>query len=93
MSASFSLGWGGRRHRLPPCITQRKCVNRLGTWNIKGINGIAKREEEEEEDVFRRGKFELLALTQTKMKGDGEVSWCEMKWYHSWCSRKVVAVM
>ena len=27
-------------------------------------------------DVFREGKFELLALTTTKLKGNGEVSWC-----------------
>ena len=27
-------------------------------------------------DVFRIGKFELLAMTETKLKGDGEVSWC-----------------
>ena len=26
-------------------------------------------------DVFRKGKFELLALTETKVKGNGEVSW------------------
>ena len=26
-------------------------------------------------DVFREGKFELLALTEMKLKGDGEVSW------------------
>ena len=29
-------------------------------------------------DVFRKGKFELLALTQTKLKGDGEVSNCSV---------------
>ena len=27
-------------------------------------------------DVFRKGKLELLALTKTKLKGNGEVSWC-----------------
>ena len=26
-------------------------------------------------DVFREGKFELLAL-EAKLKGNGEVSWC-----------------
>ena len=30
----------------------------------------------EEEDVFRKGKFALLALTETKLKGNGEVSRC-----------------
>ena len=39
-----------------------------------GINGTAKREEVV--DVLREGKFELLALTKTKLKGNGEVSWC-----------------
>ena len=29
-------------------------------------------------DVFRKGKFELLALTGTKLKGNREVSWCEV---------------
>ena len=28
------------------------------------------------ESVFRRGKFEWLTLTATKLKGNGEVSWC-----------------
>ena len=27
-------------------------------------------------DVFRKGKFELLSLTATKLKGNGEVLWC-----------------
>ena len=27
-------------------------------------------------DVFKQGKFELLSLTETKLKGNGEVSWC-----------------
>ena len=26
-------------------------------------------------NVFREGKFELLALMETKLKGNGEVSW------------------
>ena len=26
-------------------------------------------------DIFREGKFELLALTETKLKGNGEI-WC-----------------
>ena len=25
-------------------------------------------------DVFRKGKFELFALTETKLKGNGEIS-------------------
>ena len=27
-------------------------------------------------DVFRERKFELLALTEMKLKGNREVSWC-----------------
>ena len=41
-------------------------VKLVGTW-------IAKREEVI--DVFRKGKFELLALTETKLEGNGEVQW------------------
>ena len=26
-------------------------------------------------DIFRKGKFELLALKETKLKGNGELSW------------------
>ena len=40
------------------------------------INRIAKREEEV--DVFRKGKFELLALTETKLKENEEGSGCEI---------------
>ena len=29
-------------------------------------------------DIFKEGKFELLALTETKLKGRGEVSWCRV---------------
>ena len=45
----------------------------MGTWNVRWINGIAKREEAEA--VFKKRKFELLTLTETKLKGNGEVSW------------------
>ena len=76
-SASANLGWSGRYHRLPSCITRRNYVNRLGTWNVRGINGTTKREEAGE--VFRERKFELLALTETKLKRNGEVSWCGVK--------------
>ena len=46
----------------------------MGAWNVRGINGIEK--SEDVVDVFRKGKFEFLALTKTKLKGNGEVSWC-----------------
>ena len=38
-------------------------------WNCK---------EEEVVDFFKEGKVELLALTETKLKGNGEVSWCRI---------------
>ena len=63
-----------RFHRLPACITRRNYVNRLGTLKVREINGTARREKEV--GVFREGKFELLALTETKLRGNGEVSWC-----------------
>ena len=51
-----------------------KYINRLGTWNVRVINGTVKREEVV--NVFREGKFEFLVLMETKLKGNGEVSWC-----------------
>ena len=27
-------------------------------------------------DVFRKGKFGFLSLTEAKLKGNGEVPWC-----------------
>ena len=29
-------------------------------------------------DVFKKGKFELLALMETKLKGKGEISWSQV---------------
>ena len=83
-SASASLGRSGRCRRLPPCITRRNYVDGLGTWNVRKIIGTAKREEVV--GVFREGKFELLALTEAKSKGTGEVS-CGVngKYHHCWC--------
>ena len=37
-----------------------------------------KKKKKEVVDVFRKTKFELLALTEAKLKGNGEVSWS--KW-------------
>ena len=39
---------------------------------VRGMNGTVKREEVV--DVFRKGKFEFLALTEAKLKANGEVS-------------------
>ena len=44
--------------------------------SVRGISGIAKREEVV--DVFRMGKFELLALSETNLKEKGKVSWCRV---------------
>ena len=41
--------------------------------DARGKNETTKREEVVY--VFREGKIELLALTETKWKGEGEVSW------------------
>ena len=49
-----------------------KLYELFGYWNVRGINGIAKREEVV--DVFREGKFKLTAFAETKMKGYGDVS-------------------
>ena len=43
---------------------------------MRGINDTNKREEGL--DIFKKRKFDLLALTDTKLKGRGEVSWCEV---------------
>ena len=74
-SASASLGWSRRYRQLPPCTTRRNYVNRLVTWNARGIIDTMKREEVDILEKKKRGKFELLALTETKLKGKGEVSW------------------
>ena len=55
-------------------VTQQNYVNSLVTWNVRGINGTVKREKVV--DVFREGKFVLLAFTETKLKENGKVSCC-----------------
>ena len=40
---------------------------------MRGINDTTKREEMV--DILKKGKFDLLALTEAKLKGEGEVSW------------------
>ena len=39
------------------------------TWNVGETNKISKREEVV--DIFGKGKFELLGLTEIKMKENG----------------------
>ena len=69
MSASSSLGQGRRHPQLQPHITW------LGTGNVRGINRTVVKGGG---NVFRKGKFKLLALTETKLKGNGGVSWREV---------------
>jgi exonuclease III len=64
-------------------------MSRLGTWNVGGINGVEKREEVM--NVFRKGKFDLLALTETKMKGKGEDVWCGVKCVYAGVNENVRA--
>ena len=66
MSTSLSFGQERRHDRLSPCIILQNCVNWLGTWKVRGINGAVKKEEVV--DVFRTGKFKLLALMEKKLK-------------------------
>ena len=61
----------------PACITRRNYPNHLGTWNVRGIKNYTTKREDVV-DIFKRGKFELLALTEKKLKGKGEVSWCKV---------------
>ena len=48
------------------CKSAGHMVCKNNKWDCK---------EEEVVDVFRKEKFELLALTETKLKENGEVSW------------------
>ena len=48
----------------------------MSTWDVREINELE--EKEEVVDIFRKGNFELFDLTKTKLKRNGEVSWCEV---------------
>src|SRR5678815_4398192 len=67
----------GRVRRKRRSIFRRKCMNRMDTWNVRGINVEEKRREVM--DIFRKGKFDLLAVTETKVEGNGENEWCGVK--------------
>ena len=67
MRSSINLGEGGRSLQLPPSVTRRDRVHSLGIWNVRGINRV-----EKVEDIFGKGKFELLALSETKLEGNGD---------------------
>ena len=45
---------------------------KLYKWSVREINGTTKKGEVV--NVFREGKFELLALMETKLKGNEELS-------------------
>ena len=47
----------------------------MGIWNVRGINGIIKRDIGR---CIRKGKFELFVLTETKLNRNKEVSWHEV---------------
>ena len=57
-NASASLGQRERYCQLPHYITRRNYVNHLGTWNVRGINDTVK---EKMMNIFKKGKFKLLA--------------------------------
>ena len=63
----------GRCRRLPPCITQRNCES-IGYTEHKRNKG--NREEGGGVYFFIIGKFESLALVETKLKRNVEVPWC-----------------
>ena len=63
-------------------VKGRDCVNQLGTWNVRAVNGIAKGEEVVH--VFRKENVEFLALIKTKLKGGFLVMG---EWYHCRYSR------
>ena len=69
----------------PSLYNSAKLCKPFRYMDIRGINGTAKREEVV--DIFREGKFELLPLMETKLKGNGDISWCGVsKWHHCRCS-------
>src|SRR5678815_3714088 len=76
-NANACLGEGRDRSKRPS-ILRRKCMNRICIINVRGINVEEMRREVM--DVFRKGKFDLLAVTETKMKGNGENEWCGVVW-------------
>ena len=59
---------------IPTLYNSVKLCKPFGYMECKRNKGTAKREEGM--DVFREGKFELVTLMETKLKGNGEVSWC-----------------
>ena len=58
-----------------PALYNYETVNHLGTWNVRGINGAAKREEVL--DVFKRKKVRVACLDgdEIKRKRRGIMMW------------------
>ena len=52
-------------------------MNRVGVWNVRGIGEDEKREEVV--NVFKEGRFDMLALNETKLRGKGEFEWGGVK--------------
>ena len=64
-TASASLGRSGRYYRLPLCNTRRN-FNRLGTWNVRGINDTTKREEVV--DILKKRKVRFASLGRDEIE-------------------------
>ena len=43
---------------------------RIGVWNVRGLNG----KEIEVEDEFIKNNLDILAITETKKKGEGKAT-------------------
>ena len=86
---AFARTERGHNCRKWPRISRQNCSSRVGTWNAGGLNGDGKRREVI--NVFKNGKFELLVLTETKVKGSGEDEWCGVKCVYAGVERNVRA--
>lgn len=49
-------------------MKNERCI-KIGTWNIRSITG----KENELIEEFAKAKLEILAITETKKKGKGEI--------------------
>ena len=63
----------------PARYNSAKLCQPFGTWKVRGIN-----DNTEVVDIFEKGKFELLVLTETKLKGKGEVSCSSLPMFMRW---------
>ena len=56
-------------------IPQNLC--KIGVWNVRGVNEGWKRSSVIQ--VMRERKYDVLALSETKLKGNGMIEWDGMK--------------